>query len=218
MSDMKMNIYRKIVVADNANDEQRYKSDYRGKVQDRNVKIELQPMYALTFYEKMSDVKRTINYYRGIDDLNHDSLFVNIRLIITNNEAPLTESQVSKHFASMDENTLLITKAIRNAKLRFLRGMDFYLTQDFPSAVDDFTQAILLDGNFYPAYFNRALVRYKQLEYKKNEARIIREGGALVPPSDEVKAIDYEVVKGDLNKVIELAPDFAFAYYNRGNI
>ena len=33
-SDKNMNNYRKIVVADNANDEQRYKSEYRGKVQD----------------------------------------------------------------------------------------------------------------------------------------------------------------------------------------
>ncbi len=216
-SDKNMNNYRKIVVADNANDEQRYKSEYRGKVQDRNVRVELQPMYALTYYEKRNDVKRTINYYRDIDDLNHDSLFHN-QLIITNMEAPLTEKQASEHFASVNEYTLLLTKEPNNAKLRFLRGMDFYLTQDFPSAVEDFTQAILADGSFFPAYFNRALVRYKQLEYRKNEARISREAGAAMTSSDEVKAVDYELVKSDLNKVIELVPDFAFAYYNRGNI
>ena len=33
-----------------------------------------------------------------------------------------------------------------------------------------------------------------------------------------VKASDHELVKRDLDKVIELAPDFVFAYYNRGNI
>ena len=33
-----------------------------------------------------------------------------------------------------------------------------------------------------------------------------------------VKAADPELVKRDLDKVIELAPDFVFAYYNRGNI
>lgn len=216
-SDKNMNNYRKIVVADNANDEQRYKSEYRGKVQDRNVKVELQPMYALTYYEKTSDVKRTINYYRDIDNLNHDSLFRK-RLIITNREAPLTEKQASAHFDSVNEYTLLLTKEPDNAKLRFLRGMDFYLTQDFPSAIDDYTQAVLIDDLFFPAYFNRALVRYKQLEYRKNEARMSREAGASAVASDEVKAVDYELVKSDLNKVIELVPDFAFAYYNRGNI
>lgn len=33
-----------------------------------------------------------------------------------------------------------------------------------------------------------------------------------------VKAADYEMVKRDLDKVIELAPDFVYAYYNRGNV
>ena len=33
-----------------------------------------------------------------------------------------------------------------------------------------------------------------------------------------VKAVDYESVKRDLDKVIELAPDFVYAYYNRGNV
>ena len=34
----------------------------------------------------------------------------------------------------------------------------------------------------------------------------------------EVTAVDYEIVKSDLDNVIRLAPDFAYAYYNRGNV
>ena len=88
-----------------------------------------------------------------------------------------------------------------------MRGLDFYLVQDFASAVEDFTQATLLDDTFFPAYFMRALVRSKQLEYKKAE-----EQGA------DVSAMDYEVVRKDLDRVIELAPDFVFAYFNRGHV
>ena len=29
---------------------------------------------------------------------------------------------------------------------------------------------------------------------------------------------DYRLVKSDLDKVLELVPDFAFAYYNRANV
>lgn len=29
---------------------------------------------------------------------------------------------------------------------------------------------------------------------------------------------DYQFILADLNKVIDLAPDFAYSYYNRGNI
>lgn len=34
----------------------------------------------------------------------------------------------------------------------------------------------------------------------------------------KTKTGDYEMVKRDLDKVIELAPDFVYAYYNRGNV
>ena len=54
-SDKNMNNYRKIVIADDSEAEQRYTSDYRGRVQDKNVNIKLEPMFALTYYEKMSD-------------------------------------------------------------------------------------------------------------------------------------------------------------------
>ena len=57
----------------------------------------------------------------------------------------------------------------------------------------------------------RALVRIKQLEYEKSE-------GAMIGENTRKSVVDYEVVMSDLNKTIELAPDFAYAYYNRGRL
>ena len=67
----------------------------------------------------------------------------------------------------------------------------------------------------------RALVRCKQLEYKKAEAGLA-DGVPGVNADDkkqpDVKAIDYDIVKNDLDHVIQLAPDFVYAYYNRANV
>lgn len=219
-SDKKMENYRKIVIADDSEADQRYKSDYRGRVQDKNVTIKLEPMYALTYYEKISEVKRIVHYYKYIDVLNHSKLFPK-PLRITNMEAPLTEEQVRFHFALIDAHTSDIVADDRNAKKRFMRGLDFYLVQDFDSSISDFTQSILLDDTFFPAYFMRALVRYKQLEYKKAEAAMndgATSGLSAEVQKAEVKAIDYEIVKKDLDHVIQLAPDFVYGYYNRGNV
>ena len=218
-SDKNMENYRKIVIADDSEADQRYKSDYRGRVQDRNVTIKLEPMYALTYYEKLSDVKRIVHYHKYIDELNHSKLLPK-PLRITNMESPLTEEQVRFHFALIDAHTSEIVADEKNAKKRFMRGLDFYLVQDFASSIDDFTQSILLDDTFFPAYFMRALVRYKQLEYKKAEAGM-SEGavsGASEVKKAEVTAMDYDIVKNDLDHVIRLAPDFVYGYYNRGNI
>lgn len=211
-SDKNMENYRKIVIADDSEVDQRYKSDYRGRVQDRNVTIKLEPMYALTYYEKLSDVKRIVHYHKYIEELNHSKLFPK-PLRITNMEAPLTEEQVRFHFALIDAHTSDVVADEKNAKKRFMRGLDFYLVQDFASSIDDFTKSILLDDTFFPAYFMRALVRYKQLEYKKAEATM-SEGatsGTTEMKKPEVMAIDYEVVKNDLDHVIQLAPDLSMA-------
>ena len=213
--DKNMNNYRKKVVADNEEGEEKYKSDYRGRVQDKNVNIVPQPMFVLTYYEKHDDVKRQVNYYKFIETLNNQKVLPG-RLIITNEEAPLTEEQATKHFASIDEQTAAIVADPNDVNKRFARSLDFYLVQDFASAIEDLNQAIIIEDHFFPVYFNRALIRYKQLEYQKMEKEYDLKAG----PGEKsaVKAADYEMVKRDLDKVIELAPDFVYAYYNRGNV
>lgn len=215
-SDRNMNNYRKIVVADNEEGDEKYKSEYRGRVQDKNVNITPQPMFALTYYERHDEVKRQVNYYKYIEELNSRKALP-CRLLITNEEAPLTEEQANKHFASIDEQTAAIVAQPEDVNKRFARSLDFYLVQDFASAIEDLNQAIGAADNFFPAYFNRALIRYKQLEYRKVAGEYER-GDSGTEEKTTVKAVDYEMVKRDLDKVIELAPDFVYAYYNRGNV
>lgn len=211
-SDKNVNNYRKIVVADNNELESKYKNEYRGRVQDRNVNIVPQPMFVLSYYEKVKEIDQTIHYYKYIDDKNYVKAYPS-RLLITNEETPLTEKQVTKHFASIDEQTTAIVNDPSNADKRFSRSMDFYLVQDWENALEDLTQAILCDGNYFLAYFNRAIIRFKQLEFRKAE-RTMDEGGMKLAP----KASDYDLIRRDLDKVIELAPDFVYAYYNRANV
>ena len=131
----------------------------------------------------------------------------------------MTVSQVNRHFADIDKLSAEIAEGQADVVLQFSRGLDFYLVQDLDNAEEDFTKAIAIDDQFFPAYFMRALVRYKQLEYRKAQAsaapRQLNEEGK---PIDAVSTADYEFVKRDLDKVIELAPDFVYAYFNRGSL
>ncbi len=213
-SDKNVNNYRKIVVADNNELESKYKNEYRGRVQDRNVNIVPQPMFVLSYYEKMAEIDQAIHYYKYIDEQNRRKAYPN-RLLITNEEVPLTGQQVTKHFASIDERTTAIVDYPNDADKRFARSMDFYLVQDLENAVEDLTQTILCDGSYFLAYFNRAVIRYKQLEFRKAEKSFEEAGnGMKLAP----KASDYDLIRRDLDKVIELAPDFVYAYYNRANV
>ena len=103
-----------------------------------------------------------------------------------------------------------------NVHKRFARAIDFYLVQDLDNALVDLTEAIKEQPNFFLSYFNRAVVRYKQMEYQR-----VMQDYDKKTKEEAVRAMnvsDHELVKRDLDKVIELAPDFVFAYYNRGNV
>ena len=85
------------------------------------------------------------------------------------------------------------------------RAFEFALVQDYSSALDDATRAILLDGTLYFAYFCRANWRYKYLEYKR----------AMGEPTDKA---DFELMMRDYDYVMNHQPDFSFAYYNKANM
>ena len=214
-SDKNMNNYRKIVVADNDDTESKYKTNYRGRVQDKNVNILPQPMFALTYYERKDEVRRQINFDKRIAQMNEKHLFPE-RLIITNNEMALNEVLVKQHFSSIDKLSASIANAPDNALNYYSRALDFYLVQDFDNALNDLNECISRDSLFFPAYFSRALIHYKELEYRKREKSF-----EIVSTDDktaQVRSLDYAKIREDLDKVIELAPDFVYAYYNRANI
>lgn len=215
-SDKNMNNYQKLVVADEESQADKYKSDYRGRVQDRNISILPQPMYALTYYERYSEVRQQVNYSKDIDQLNNRRILPH-RLLITNSEAALTEEQVSQHFAAIDEHTKAIMGNPKDAVQRYARALDFYLVQDFDNALTDLDEAIACDSTFFPAYFTRALINYKNIELRKQDNSNAYEG-VTNKPALPTKPADYVQIKADLDKVIALSPDFVYAYYNRGNI
>ncbi|KAA6319506.1 hypothetical protein EZS27_030611, partial [termite gut metagenome] len=124
-------------------------------------------------------------------------------------------------FAWIDTHTSSIVNDPNNPVRYFVRAIDFYLVQDFSGCMEDLTQSVAADDTFFPAYFMRALVRCKQLEYQKAEEEAVSATSGILLP-DKKKEVtgntDYEGVKNDLDKVISLAPDFVYAYYNRGNL
>jgi tetratricopeptide (TPR) repeat protein len=211
-SDKNMDNYRKIVVADNDEADERYASAYRGRVQDKNVTVTPRPLFALTYYERHDDVKSQVNYYKAIEELNARHILPE-RLKVTNEEAPLTEAQVNKHFASIDQFSARLDQNPADTEARFARALDFYLVQDFDAALEDLTELINQQPDYFLAYFCRSLIRSKQIEYQKNEKAETDTQDARM-----TKAMDYDLVKRDLDRVVELAPDFVYGYYNRAAV
>lgn len=204
--------YEKMIVADD-NNLTGYNNDYRGRIQNRNVEVRMQPMVAMTYYEQPSEIINHSLYHKAIDALNSGQGGTP-KLLMTTRERPLTESEVERHFTLINSRKLDEATGHGCAEQHFRRALDFYLVQDFDSAVGDLDDAEACDGSFFPTYFLRSLINCKKIEVERSqqtaEAGLFKpEGGTGLPFHD------YDTVLADLDKVVELAPDFPYAYYNR---
>ena len=241
-SDKNISKFNRLVVY-NKNDEQinKYQSEIRGRVQDKNIRIDIEKQFVLTYYEKTNQIKEFIHYSKTINDFN-DRRTLGWKLLITNQEASLNEFQIEAHNNSINELSEKIENDAKNADYFFGRGIDYMLVQDFSEALQNFDQAILLDPSFILGYFNRAAVRYKQLDYERSNAthddmsdvmsiQLNANKGltgsnrissatpatpALKEPDNQSRA--YEMILRDYGKVIQLDPSFIFAYFNRANL
>ncbi|MBR4998070.1 MAG: tetratricopeptide repeat protein [Bacteroidaceae bacterium] len=221
-SDKNIKKYKSLVVADDAVGEKEFTSDYRGKVQNRNVYVALQPLFALTYYNKESEVGRIVHYHRYLETLKRNKLLP-LPLLVTASEQALDETRIEYHFADINVQSAKFVEGDEegNAICYFARGLDFYIVQDLSAAIDDFTQAITSDGALWISYYSRAVARYKQVELSRADASVETEARKPNVPSDfmaEARINDYQLILADLNKAIDLAPDFAYTYYNRGNV
>ena len=199
-------------------EENKYDSDTRGSVQKRYADVVNEPNIFLSYYatNNHTDALRQTNYSHATVDMYNNTMQLPAPLRFTTKEMTLTADMVNQHFAQISNLSHQIDLLEQMAQpgstnndllcaSYIARAFEFALVQDYSSALDDVTRAILMDGDLYFAYFCRANWRYKYLEYKR----------AVGEPTDKA---DFELMMRDYDYVIHHLPDFSFAYYNKANM
>jgi len=244
-SDKSIEKFNRLVVYDKEEEvKSSYKNEIRGRVQDRQVKVDLAPEFVITYYEKPEDIdKTTARFNKTISDYNA-RMILKLQLKAVNKEAAISDQQATFHFRSIDDYSLIIDQNPDNADAYFGRALDFMVLQDLSGALSDFTKAIELNPDYILAYFDRAVVRSKlrQIEHHdenssgreiqnlslniqtKTNKSIQSTTNPYTQPKTDSKVeetrwiFEYDQIIQDYDKVIQLNPDFVYAYYNRANI
>ena len=220
VSEKNLDFFNRFAVQDK-NDtagESKYNNNIRGAVQNRYADVVNEKNFVLTYYSKADEIRRTNLFHLSIERYNSQKKLP-LPLKITNNELPLTAEMISQHFDAINNISAQLEQNSSDADIYFARAIEFALVQDFKSAIDDLNKAISLKPDFMPAYFTRANIRYKMIETNSNGNL---SGSANKPVNDigsnnQLK-FDMELILRDYDKVIELVPDFTFAYYNKANV
>ena len=214
-SDKNVRNYRKIIVDENLENSTGFSSEYRGKIQNRNVEVQYLEPFRLTYFRDETQAVSNPRYSKIVDELYGTGCFMS-EIMLENHEVSLNEKQISMLFADIEKRTSNLSEgSARLDDLLLARAMDFALLQDFNSADSDIDNAMSYNSDNWAVWFMRSQVRARSIQIKRAEQEIpaqqgqsdIREGMA-----DQ----GYQYVIRDLSRVIDMEPSFAYAYYNRG--
>ncbi len=221
---------RASIFSSSGTEEESSQHSLRGAIQNLKINVTNENNFVLSYYYR-NDTEMPVKPYShpAVQEFN-DRHRLEAPVYIVCDEMPLTEGMIGFHFASIDRLSEQIAADSLNADLYMARGMDYALVQDFPNAIADFSSAIHYgnDEEMALAYFSRANVRYKQLEFKQNNVDMTRENisKALQDEEEREKIVhldkgdsyEFEMIMRDYDRVIALLPDFAYAWYNRANM
>ena len=214
-SDKDVRNYRKIIVDEKLENSTGFSSEYRGKVQNRNVEVQYLEPYRFTYYRDNTEAVSTVHNSKVVDDLSASGCFMS-EILLENNDVQLGEKQIDRLFADIGIRTQNLSADPGNADCLLLaRAIDFALLQDFTNAESDLDNAVAVNPDNWALWFCRSQIRARSIQVKRAEQEMDLQqtnSGAresLVDPS-------YQFVIRDLSRAIDLEPSFAYAYYNRG--
>lgn len=185
----------------------------RGRVQDDDASVELEPMFVVTYYTSPTELKPSGDYMREAEEVNKTRI-LRYLLQVTNHESPLTDpADIDRHFASVDYYTSYIATHPPRAIDYFGRGMDFMTVRDYAKAIADFTEAARLSPDFTLAYFMRSIARMRHAEA---EAASVADGTPRAQA--DIRRYAAREAIADIDTVIALSPTLAVAHYNKGVI
>ena len=198
-SELSQDIARKfntlLTVSDNADIREEYNnSNIRGRVQDRNINIEIEPLMLLSYYSSPGELSSGTFYTQEVDNLNATRELRNI-LVITNTAPALDEATLQRHREGLEYyNSYLSTHTPRTIDYMG-RAMDLLTLGEYEKAIADADRMLGLTPDYALGYLLRAQARY-----------LANPGGDLAP------------VLSDLDAVVRLSPRMAPAWFDKGNI
>jgi len=193
-----------------------------GRIQNKNIIIDLQPIFMLSSYNKNSNDFEPSQYYNlELEKVNN---FNNYNPVITISNKSVNElKSVFKNYVLYFNEKI---KSNSSESMSYLsRGIFYNLIDDYPSAMTDFKKAIDLNGTNALTYFSRANCQLKMTEVIE---QIKQSSGAITMPiknnSTQTKEtttetiIDYDKVMADYATCLKLNPKFPYAYFNQAYV
>ncbi|MCH5219743.1 MAG: tetratricopeptide repeat protein [Muribaculaceae bacterium] len=206
-----------LTIHDNTDLRQEYNNTaIRGRIQDRNLDIQPEPMIELAYYTSPDEVSENTFYIKELDDLNKTRQLRFVVFATINPPRLVDENAVRQHFNSIEYYNSYLSSHSPRAVDYLGRAMDFITLRDYASAIRDIDRAIALNADYAPSYLLRAQARWRLNKAEKSADSDVSDSktrDALTRQTLERQTFDE--ILSDLQKAIDLSPTSPLPYYNK---
>ncbi|MDE6523600.1 MAG: tetratricopeptide repeat protein [Muribaculaceae bacterium] len=213
-----------------------YNEKIKGRVQDRNVMAEPEPLYTISFNPPLKSLGGVTNYFRSLDDFNRGR-YITKTLYLAPLQTGMDDAEYNNLFKMAESYTSVISASgnkVRPADL-LARGVTYSMLKNYKSAIEDFDAIIENNKDFTIAYIARGVAQYENARTQEDQKTAMYGIAKSAADFDAAIRLDPRLIHGWFNKgfilytqrdysqaaecftkAIEIDPDFGAAYYNRG--
>ncbi|MCM1490319.1 MAG: tetratricopeptide repeat protein [Muribaculum sp.] len=179
-----------------------YNERIKGRVQDRNVMAEPEPLYVISFARSPKTLGAGANYFRELDLFNRGR-YINRTLYLSALSNNQSEIDYETLFKMAEDYTATISGSGDNVRPadRVARGIAFTMLKNYSAAIEDFDALIKENPDFTIAYMARGVARY---------------GDALSQEDQRIAAGELAMAAADFDAATRLNPRLAYAWYDKG--
>lgn len=174
----------------------------RGRVQDKSIDIELQPLIELSYYSSPNELSNNVYYIKDVDDINATRLLRFIIMVVSNPLSLSDSELIGRHFDSIEYYNSYLSTHQPRAIDYIGRAMDFITVKNYDAAIEDLDKAISLTPNQPVAYMLRAQARYHNRQ----------------PNMPNAQHTQLMMILDDINHAIDISPRMAPVWFNKGNL
>lgn len=207
---------RLVTVSDAVETQLTYNEKIKGRVQDRNVQVEPEPIFALTLSETPVTLKSVSNYFRDLDDLNQQHYISRQFYLNPGTPSAFDEDDAQRLFAYADEIKELIATGKARPIDRLALGITLTMLKNYPEAIEQLDKIIEKDDKFTVAYMARAFAKYANARAEEMMKSQNPDKNNLL--DRRMYSAALQEVINDYDKALQLNPRLVFAWFNKGNI
>lgn len=217
-----MERFNQLVTVSGTSDTQlSYNEKIKGRVQDRNVQVEPEPLYALSFTASGQSLRNVSNFFKELESLNSQRYLPQTIYLSPGIMAESNPERLQTLFSFADDLTATID-AGKGRPVDFLgRAVARTMLKDFEGAEADFTQALSSNPRFAVALMGRAFVRFAKAQALMQGVHADDEGSnaesARMLKRNEASTLASQAL-ADYDDALKVNPSLLYAWFNKGNI